>query len=80
MLQAMLEASDLLATLCITLAFVGLPALLALYWNSRPHENGLDWGSRQRLLAVGIAAVFPGLHGTTSGPSHSSYNCLLSVY
>jgi hypothetical protein len=54
----MLEASDLLATLCVTLAFVGLPALLALYWNSRPHENGLDWGSRQRLLAVGIAAVF----------------------
>ncbi len=53
----MLEASDLLVTLCVTLAFVGLPALLALYWNSRPSENGWDRGSRQRLLAVGIAAV-----------------------
>jgi hypothetical protein len=39
----MLEASDLLVTLCVTLAFVSLPALLALYSNSRPSENGLDW-------------------------------------
>jgi ABC-type glycerol-3-phosphate transport system permease component len=57
MIRTVLQWSDYLVTLVVTLSCVGLPALLALLWMSRRSENGLDWGSRPRLLAAGIALI-----------------------
>jgi hypothetical protein len=57
MIRTVLQWSDYLVTLVVTLSGVGLPAWLALVWMSRRSENGLDWGSRPRLLAAGIALM-----------------------
>jgi hypothetical protein len=57
MIRTVVQWSDDLVTLVVTLACVGLPAFLALLWMSRRSENGLDWGSRPRLLTVGIALI-----------------------
>jgi hypothetical protein len=56
-IRTVLQWSDFLVTLVVALSCLGLPALLALRWISRPSENGLDWGLRPRLLAVGIALI-----------------------
>jgi hypothetical protein len=55
LIKTILQWSDFLVTFVVALCYVGLPALLALLWMSRRSENGLDWGPRPRLLAVGIA-------------------------
>jgi hypothetical protein len=57
LIKTLLQWSDFLITLVVALSCVGLPALLALLWMARRSENGLDWGQRPRLLAVGIALV-----------------------
>jgi hypothetical protein len=57
LIRTILQWSDLLVTLLVALCYVGLPVLLALVWMSRRSENGLDWGPRPRLLAVGISLV-----------------------
>jgi len=56
-MRTVLQWSDFLVTFVVALSCLGLPALLALRCMSRPSENGLDWGLRPRLLAVGIALI-----------------------
>ena len=57
MMRTVLQWWDFLVTLVVALCYLGLPTLLALVWMSRRSENGLDWGPRPRLLAVGIALI-----------------------
>ena len=57
MIRTVLQWSDYLVTPIVTLCCVGLPALLALRWMSRRSESNLDWGSKPRLLAAGIALI-----------------------